>query len=53
RGALALALVLGLPKTLPLRAELIVTTLGVVVFSVIVQGLTFTPLLKRLGLLEH
>lgn len=53
RGALALALVLGLPETLPRRAELIVTTLGVVVFSVIVQGLTFTPLLKRLGLLEH
>lgn len=52
RGALALALVLGLPANLPHRQELLATTFGVVVFSVVVQGLTFTPLLKRLGLLE-
>ena len=52
RGALALALVLGLPASLPHRQELLATTFGVVVFSVVVQGLTFTPLLKRLGLLE-
>ncbi|WP_395143909.1 cation:proton antiporter [Armatimonas sp.] len=51
RGALALALVLGLPDDLPLRQELLATTFGVVVFSVVVQGLTFLPLLKRLKLL--
>lgn len=51
RGALALALVLGLPENLPGRAELLATTFGVVVFSVTVQGLTFMPLLKRLKLL--
>ncbi len=52
RGALALALVLGLPDGLPLRQELLATTFGVVVFSVVVQGLTFMPLLKRLKLLS-
>lgn len=51
RGALALALALGLPESLPGRAELLATTFGVVVFSVVVQGLTFMPLLKRLRLL--
>ena len=51
RGALALALVLGLPDDLPLRQELLATTFGVVVFSVVVQGLSFMPLLKRLKLL--
>jgi monovalent cation:H+ antiporter, CPA1 family len=53
RGALALALVLSLPSTLPRRGEIIATTFGVVVFSVIVQGLTMTPLLRRLGLLTY
>jgi monovalent cation:H+ antiporter, CPA1 family len=51
RGALALALALGLPASLPGRTELLATTFGVVIFSVIVQGLTFLPLLKRLKLL--
>jgi monovalent cation:H+ antiporter, CPA1 family len=51
RGALALALVLGLPPSTPRREEIITTTFGVVVFSVIVQGLTMTPLLKRLRIL--
>lgn len=52
RGALALALVLGLPDDLPQKQVLIATTFGVVAFSVVVQGLTVTPLLKRLKLLE-
>jgi monovalent cation:H+ antiporter, CPA1 family len=50
RGALALALALGLPENLPGRQELLATTFGVVVFSVIVQGMTFMPLLRRLKL---
>lgn len=52
RGALALALVLSLPDTLPWREEALSITFGVVAFSVIVQGLTVTPLMKRLGLAD-
>jgi CPA1 family monovalent cation:H+ antiporter len=47
RGALALALALALPVNLPYRGEILLTTFGVVVFSVIVQGLSM-PLLLRL-----
>ncbi len=50
RGALGLALVLGLPPILPHRQELLTCTFAVVAFSVIVQGLTITPLLKKLNL---
>ena len=49
RGALALALALGLPENLPLRSEIITVSFAVVAFSVIVQGLTVTPLLRALG----
>ncbi len=49
RGALALALVLGLPVDLPMRGMITTITFGVVAFSIIVQGLTMTPLLKKLG----
>ena len=49
RGALALALALGLPEHLPLRAEIIAVSFAAVAFSVIVQGLTVTPLLRYLG----
>lgn len=51
RGALALALALSLPPTLPLREEIMVVTFGVVAFSIIVQGLTMPLLLRRLGFL--
>jgi CPA1 family monovalent cation:H+ antiporter len=49
RGALALALALGLPDTIQNREQIIATTFGVVAFSIFVQGLTMTPLLRRLG----
>ncbi|CAN5692222.1 cation:proton antiporter [soil metagenome] len=49
RGALALALALGLPVDVPMRAAIISVTFAVVTFSVIVQGLTMTPFLRRLG----
>jgi len=49
RGALALALALGLPDTVPLRNEIVSVAFAVVAFSVVVQGLTIVPLLKRLG----
>ena len=48
RGALALALVLGLPPDLPNREALIDLTFGVVAFSVIVQGTTIGPVVRRL-----
>lgn len=51
RGALALALVLSLPASLPLRDDIVIAAFAVVAFSVLVQGLTMTPLLRRLGFL--
>ena len=48
RGALALALVLGLPAGIPRRDEIVTVAFAVVAFSVIVQGLTMQPLLRRL-----
>jgi len=50
RGALALALVLSLDNTIPDRRRLLDLTFGVVVFSILVQGLTIKPLLRLLGL---
>jgi len=49
RGALALALALGLPADMPLREEIITISFAVVAFSVFVQGLTMAPLLRRMG----
>jgi monovalent cation:H+ antiporter, CPA1 family len=48
RGALALALALALPPSFPLFNEILVTAFGVVVFSVVVQGLTMPLLLRKL-----
>jgi monovalent cation:H+ antiporter, CPA1 family len=52
RGALALALALSLPETLPHHDVIVVITFAVVAFSVFAQGLTITPLLHRLGLMK-
>ena len=49
RGALALALALGLPAAIPRRDEIITISFAVVAFSIFVQGLTVIPLLRRLG----
>lgn len=49
RGALGLALALGLPDSVPHREEIITVTFAVVAFSIFVQGLTMTPLLRRMG----
>jgi CPA1 family monovalent cation:H+ antiporter len=49
RGALALALALGLPAELPYREEIITTAFIIVAFSIFAQGLTMAPLLRRLG----
>jgi CPA1 family monovalent cation:H+ antiporter len=49
RGALALALALGLPADLPLHDEIVTVSFAVVAFSIFAQGLTMTPLLRKLG----
>ena len=48
RGALALALALSLPPSFPLYSEILATAFGVVVFSVIAQGLTMPLLMRKL-----
>ncbi len=48
RGALALALVLGLPPELPHVHEIVTVSFAVVAFSIFVQGLTIIPLLRRM-----
>jgi CPA1 family monovalent cation:H+ antiporter len=52
RGALALALALALPEDLARRGLIITLTFAVVAFSIFVQGLTITPLLRGLRLLD-
>lgn len=49
RGALALALALGLPPEVPGREGVITVSFAVVAFSIFVQGLTAKPLLRKLG----
>jgi monovalent cation:H+ antiporter, CPA1 family len=49
RGALALALALGLPPEMPQRQDIVTVAFAVVAFSILVQGLTITPLLRRAG----
>jgi CPA1 family monovalent cation:H+ antiporter len=46
-GALSLALALSLPPS-PYRPILLAVTYAVVIFSIAVQGLTFTPLARRI-----
>jgi CPA1 family monovalent cation:H+ antiporter len=53
RGALALALALSLPEALPQHDVIVVITFAVVAFSVFAQGLTITPMLRRLGQIQN
>ena len=48
RGALALALALGLPPEIAQREAIITVAFGVVAFSIFAQGLTMIPLLRKL-----
>ncbi len=50
RGGLSMVLALSLPADFPNRALLVTATFGVVILSILVQGLTMGPLLRRLGL---
>jgi CPA1 family monovalent cation:H+ antiporter len=54
RGGLSMVLVLALPLAFPHRQFLVNVVFGVVVVSILVQGSTMAPLLKRLGIVsEH
>jgi len=48
RGALALALALGLPPEIAQRETIVTVAFGVVAFSIFAQGLTIIPLLRKL-----
>lgn len=50
RGALSLVLALALSDVLPHRDLVVRMTAGVVVLSLLLQGLTMAPLIRRLGL---
>jgi CPA1 family monovalent cation:H+ antiporter len=53
RGGLSMVLALALPPTLPHRDFLVTTTFGVVILSILVQGLTMSPLLRWLGVVRR
>ncbi len=48
RGGISIALALSIPDTLPQKDLLVAITYGVVLFSVVVQGLTMERLIRRL-----
>lgn len=50
RGALVMALALSLPLNFPSREQIINLTFGVVLFTLLVPGLTMSPLVSFLGL---
>lgn len=52
RGGLSMVLVLALPTGFPHRQYLINVVFGVVVISILLQGVTMAPLLKRLGIVS-
>ncbi|MGQ9836993.1 MAG: Na+/H+ antiporter [Cyanobacteriota bacterium] len=51
RGSVSIALALSVPESLPGREAIIATVFGVVLFTLLVQGLTVKPLLTGLHLL--
>jgi len=51
RGAVSVALALSVPESLPGRDVVIATVFGTVLFTLLVQGLTIQPVLKKLDLL--
>jgi CPA1 family monovalent cation:H+ antiporter len=52
RGALSMVLALSLPPGFPERNILVTMTFGVVVVSILLQGLTIAPMLHRLNLCD-
>ena len=52
KGSISIALVVGLPAEMPYREMFLVLAFGVVLFTLIVQGLTMKPLIQSLRLNE-
>jgi monovalent cation:H+ antiporter, CPA1 family len=52
RGSVSIALALSVPIGLPEREKIIATVFGVVLFTLLVQGLSIKPLLEKLNLLS-
>jgi CPA1 family monovalent cation:H+ antiporter len=52
RGALSMVLALALPTTMAHRDLLVTMTFGVVLASILIQGVTMPSLLERLGIVE-
>jgi len=50
KGSIPIALVVGLPMDFPLRSLFLTAAFAIVLVSLIVQGLSMRPLVKRLGL---
>jgi CPA1 family monovalent cation:H+ antiporter len=53
RGAVSLAAALALPQTFPQRELVIFLTFAVIVATLVGQGLTLPPLIRRLGLVSR
>jgi CPA1 family monovalent cation:H+ antiporter len=52
RGGLSMVLVLSLPRDFPQRELLVSMTFGVVILSILIHGLTMSPLLRWLGIVR-
>lgn len=52
RGALPMVLVLGLPAQFPYRSLLVSMTFGVVILSILLHGLSMSPVLKMLRIVH-
>jgi CPA1 family monovalent cation:H+ antiporter len=52
RGGLPMVLVLSLPADMPCRELLVAMTFGVVILSMLLHGLSISPLLRRLGMVR-
>jgi len=50
RGSLSMVLALSLPAAMPQRELIVEMTVGVVVLSILIQGMTVSPLMRWLGL---
>jgi monovalent cation:H+ antiporter, CPA1 family len=50
RGALSMVLALSIPETFPQRQLIITMTFGVVILSILAQGITIGPMLRWMGL---
>jgi CPA1 family monovalent cation:H+ antiporter len=54
RGAISLALAISLPASLgPIRGDIQAMAFGVVLFTLLVQGLTMRPLIRKMGLIKR